>query len=108
MFGLEAQTEKRRAFGGGQTARPGKSHSGHRANQTARSLVMEMENAWIMCSSIPHMGPHIITSGTIGTAAVKLVSCAARRFAQVNVIKIFHAGSWVSFFNLVRVFRFFF
>ena len=34
MFGLEAQTEKRRAFGGGQTAVPGSSRSGIETNQT--------------------------------------------------------------------------
>ena len=94
MPGLEATTLMRRAFGSGQTARPGMSHSGHRVNRPR-----EMKTACTMCSIF--LGIHIlITSGTIGTAtAGKLISCAARRFAQVKVIKMFSCRFLVFFFQ---------
>ena len=80
MPGLEAMILRRRAFGGGQTAHPGNSHSGP---EPSRTMQMQEKTACIMMMAC-------ITSGTIITAVGKEVSCAARRFAQVKIIERNH------------------
>ena len=71
---MEATTWRRRALGSGQTALPGKTHSGAQENQTTWGV----KTAWRSETG----------SGTIPPAAENVDLCAVRRFAQVEYMNL--------------------